>query len=493
MTLSTSVNTVSASAPVDARALLRVENLSVVLGGNTVVDSVSLSLERGVVLGIVGANGSGKTTLLRAIAGLQNAEPGGGIVIVGSSDDARPRSGSSVDSALGELVPEKLSKRERARMLAYMPQQAESHPFTVFEAVLMGRYPHLGRFALEGPHDRALAWEAMKRTAVIEFANRKINTLSGGERQRVVLARVLVQQAEVLLMDEPTASLDLRHQMLTMDLMREEATGRNAGVMVVMHDLSLAARYCDRLVLLDEGRKVADGTPWEVLTPENLRNSFGVEGLVEPDPVTGRPHVLLLGSANSEHAEMVGNGRTVHVICGAGSGRNLMHQLRAGGYTVTAGVLGTGDSDREAAERLGLEYVSAPPFSAITGTQHSEHLTLIQAADHVILCPMAVGLNNVRNVEAALAAESLLVIEPPKAVGGPDGAHVARASEGDAPHVPDTLNVPHVTKAQNAKNEEGAAIADFTDGRAPELRRELIERAGQVPETAVLFELARLR
>ena len=439
------------------RALLRVENLSVVLGGAMVLDSVSLSLERGVILGVVGANGSGKTTLLRAIAGLLDAESGG-IATFGSGGNATVSSGSPVDSTSGELVPEVLSHRERARMLAYMPQQAESHPFTVFEAVLMGRYPHLGRFALEGTRDRALAWEAMERTAITEFADRKLNTLSGGERQRVVLARVLVQQADLLLMDEPTASLDLRHQILTMDLVREEARKRNAGVIVVMHDLSLAARSCDRLVLLDGGRKVADGSPWEVLTPENLRTAFGVEGLVEPDPVTGRPHVLLLGSANSGRGEMVGTGRTVHLICGAGSGRELMHQARVAGYTVTAGVLGTGDSDREAAERLGLRYVSAPPFSAITDEQHSQHLALIGAADHVVLCPMAVGMNNVRNVEAALAAESLLVIEP----GG--------------------TNTP----------EGGATVADFTGGRAIRLRRELVERAGQVPESAVLFELARL-
>ena len=454
MTSSTSTKPGPASPPDPDRALLRVENLSVVLGGKMVVDSVSFSLERGVVLGVIGANGSGKTTLLRVIAGLLNAEPGGGIGFARSGRSggiAASNSGRPIDTENEGLEFGVLSHGERSRMLAYMPQHAESHPFSVFEAVLMGRYPHLGRFELEGPRDRALAWQAMERTSITEFADRKLSTLSGGERQRVVLARVLVQQADLLLMDEPTASLDLRHQMLTMDLVREEANGRNAGVVVVMHDLSLAARYCDRLVLLDGGRKVADGSPWEVLTPENLRTAFGVEGLVGPDPVTGRPHVLLLGSSNAGQSATVGSGRTVHLICGAGSGRELMHQVRVAGYTVTAGVLGTGDSDRETAERLGLRYVGAPPFSAITDEQHSEHLGLIGEADHVVLCPMAVGMNNVRNVEAASEAESLLVVTPP-----------------------------------------GGEVADFTEGRAAELRRELVERAGQVPEGAVLFELARL-
>ncbi len=419
--------------------LLQVEGLSTVLGGNTIVDSISLEVGRGEVVGVVGANGSGKTTLLKTIVGLLDAESGD-VLVDGLSMVAKGRPDHS----------------ERARKLAYMPQQAESHPFTAFESVLMGRYPHLGRFELEGAGDRELAWAAMERTSTAEFVNRRLDTLSGGERQRVVLARVLVQQADVLLMDEPTASLDLRHQILTMDLVREEAVNRNAGVVVILHDLSLAARFCDRLVLLHEGRKIADGTPWEVLTPENLRVAFGIEGLVEPDPVTGRPHVLVLGSENSGGEDLVGAGRTVHLICGAGSGRQLMHQLRVAGYTVTAGVLGTGDSDREAAERLRLDYVSAQPFSSVTDVQHKDHLVLVRAADHVVLLPMAVGMNNVRNIEAARAAGSLIVVEPPGVSGVGD-----------------------------------AVVGDYTDGLATSLRRGLIERVGEIPESTLLFELAR--
>ncbi len=431
--------------PVD-RPVLRVEDLSIGFDGVTVVNSVSLDVRRGEVVGMVGANGSGKTTLLRTVAGLLTAESGE--VRIDGLLAAQSRSSS---------VKVEISNSERARKMAYMPQLAESHPFTTLETVLMGRYPHLGRFELEGSADREMAWRAMERTSVVEFADRKLDTLSGGERQRVVMARVLVQAAELLLMDEPTASLDLRHQILTMDLVREEASERNVGAVVILHDLSLAARFCDRLVLLLEGRKIADGTPWKVLTPENLRVAFGVEGLVEPDPVTGKPHVLLLGTENSGREDLVGAGRTVHLICGAGSGRALMHQLRVAGYTVTAGVLGIGDSDREAAERLGIEYVGAPPFSSVTDDQHESHLKLVEAADHVVLLPMAVGMNNVRNVEAALVSSNLLVIEPPGAGGG----------IGDD------------------------VVGDYTDGMASRLRRQMIERVGEIPESTLLFELAR--
>jgi iron complex transport system ATP-binding protein len=439
----------------DVQRVLEVEELSIRLDGNLIVDSVSLEVRRGEVVGIVGANGSGKTTLMRTIAGLLDAESGeirlGGLLANGSA--------KSSGSGGAEL-----SAGDRARKLAYMPQLAESHPFTAFEAVLMGRYPHLGRFQLEGSSDRELAWLAMERTSVAEFANRKLDTLSGGERQRVVLARVIVQEAELLLMDEPTASLDLRHQILTMDLVREEARERGVGAVVILHDLSLAARFCDRLIILQDGRKIADGTPWDVLTSDNLRTAFGVEGLVEPDPVTGRPHVLLLGSENSTQTDLVGSGRTVHLICGAGSGRGLMHQLRVAGYTVTAGVLGTGDSDREAAERLGLEYVSAQPFAVISDEQHEAHMDLVQAADHVVLLPMAIGMNNVRNVVAAAGATSLFVVSAAAAGGGVSG------SDDDLP-----------------------GVADFTDGIAGELRRGLIEKSGEVQESTLLFELARSR
>jgi len=422
--------------------VLDVDGLSTRLDGRVIVDSVSLSVNRGEVVGVVGANGSGKTTLLRTLAGLLDADSGR-ISVDGVSFESSSQNGAT--------------RRERARKVAYMPQLAESHPFTAFESVLMGRYPHLGRFQLEGASDRDLAWEAMERTSTVEFVNRNLDTLSGGERQRVVLARVLVQQADLLLMDEPTASLDLRHQILTMDLVREEVSERDAGAIVILHDLSLAARYCDRLVILQDGKKIADGTPWEVLTPGNLRTAFGVEGLVEPDPVTGKPHVLLLGSENSSSKDLIGDGRGVHLICGAGSGRELMHQLRVAGYEVSAGVLGTGDSDREAAERLGLEYVSAPPFASISDEQHEAHLELVRAADHVVLCAMAVGMNNVRNVAAAAGTTSLFILEPPGAQGG----------DGDS------------------------EVADYTDGLASGLRRGLIEQFGEIPESALLFELAR--
>ena len=247
----------------------------VTLGGNTVLKGVSFESRPGEVVGLIGPNGAGKTTLLRVLAGL-----------------LRPDSGSL---HLGETSLTGMNASERARRIAFMPQHDSPHPFTALETVLMGRYAHLGRFQLEGKNDRKIAREAMARTDTLKFQGRQLDRLSGGERQRVVLARTLAQQAGIILLDEPSASLDLRHRLSMMETLKEEASGRSVAVVVAMHDVSLAGRYCDRLALMSEGMIVAEGHPESVLTTENLRAAFGVETAVQVDPASGQPQVWLIG------------------------------------------------------------------------------------------------------------------------------------------------------------------------------------------------------
>ena len=247
----------------------------VTLGGATVLRGVSFETRPGEVVGLIGPNGAGKTTLLRVLAGL-----------------LRPDSGSL---HLGQASLTSMNASERARRIAFMPQHDSPHPFTALETVLMGRYAHLGRFQLEGKNDRRIAREAMARTETLGFANRQLDRLSGGERQRVVLARTLAQQAGTILLDEPAASLDLRHRLSMMEALKQEAAGRSVAVVVAMHDVSLAGRYCDRLALMSEGMIVAEGHPESVLTAENLRAVFGVETTVQVDPASGHPQVWLIG------------------------------------------------------------------------------------------------------------------------------------------------------------------------------------------------------
>ncbi len=376
----------------DAGVYLGVDQLRVTLGGNPVLRGISCEVSRGEFVVVIGPNGSGKTTLLRALAGLIKAD-GGRIALAG------------VDTS-------ELSARERARSVAYLPQSSSSgYSFTAFEVALMGRYPRLGRFQLESESDREIAYRALERTEAAQFADRRIGELSGGERQRVMVARTLAQQPDLLLLDEPTSNLDLKHQLSLMALVRGEVANGLAAV-AVLHDLSLAARFADRLVLLKDGVVMADGSPGSVLTPANLRAAFEVDATVSPDPLTGRPRVNLTGPAGALGTEADGrSGGTVHLICGAGSGRFLMQTLVSAGYEVTVGHLGEGDTDREAADHLGVRYVGVSPFSPAGDEERQSHEALVAAADLVIVCDMPVGPNNFSNLNAAVGAGKLILVD----------------------------------------------------------------------------------
>ena len=391
--------------------VLAARNLCVKLGRAPVLQSVSFEARPGELAGLIGPNGAGKSTLLRALAGLLDADTG--------------------SVRFGQTELSRVPTRERARNISFMPQREATHPFTALETVLMGRYPHLGRFELEGINDRRIAREEMRRTRTDGFENRQMDTLSGGEKQRVMLARTIVQQAKVMLLDEPTASLDLKYRLEMMELLRSETARSNVAVVAALHDLSLAARYCDRLTLMSRGAIAAEGSPAEALTPENLRTAFGVEAIIEPDPVTGRPQVSLLGPSDAQSGANGQKDVRVHLICGAGSGRDLMRQLVSAGYAVTAGVLGLGDTDRETAEILGVPFVPAPPFSPIQDAQHERHLALVRSADIAALCSMAVGPNNLRNLKAAHSAKQLVIIEGPpfQELDYTDGAATALRSK----------------------------------------------------------------
>ena len=231
------------------------------------VRRVSLSVSPGRLLAVVGPNGAGKTTLLKLLSGTLTPQDGGVTLD---------------DRALSDL-----GDRERALAIAVVPQ-SESSPFpvTVREMVGMGRYAHLGPWERSGDRDRAVVEDAMARCAVTEFADRHLGELSGGERQRARIARALAQEAPVLLLDEPTAGLDLRYRMELFHLLRQlRAAG--LGVLVITHDLNLAARFADRLLLLDRGRARARGTPDEMLSRESLEAVYDWPLRVVPHPGPG--------------------------------------------------------------------------------------------------------------------------------------------------------------------------------------------------------------
>ncbi|PNP93719.1 ABC transporter ATP-binding protein [Sphingobium sp. SA916] len=242
---------------------IRAQGLSVRLGRHPAVSGVDLALGPGELVGIIGPNGAGKSTLIRAMLGLVKRENGS--VLIDGADSAR------------------LGRQQIARRIAYLPQGQTLHwPLAVERLVALGRLPHLGPLSRLSVEDEALIDAALMRADALHLKGRVATELSGGERARVLLARALAVGAPALIADEPLAALDPGHQIDVMDLLRAEARAGSL-VVTVLHDLGMAARYCDRLVLMDRGSPVADGAPLDVLTAGHLAKVYGISARIETD------------------------------------------------------------------------------------------------------------------------------------------------------------------------------------------------------------------
>ncbi len=373
--------------------------LTLAYNGSPVVRDLSFSLARGQFVGLVGANGSGKSTVVRALSRV--LPPVRGQVLLDGVNIHR------------------MSARELARRLAVVPQQVTvGFPFTAREVVLMGRAPHLTRFGLERERDYEIADRCLSLTGVAQFADRPITNLSGGERQRCLIARALAQEPDVLLLDEPTAHLDINHQIEILDLIRTLSAERGLATLVVLHDLNLASQYCDSLMLLAGGRLLAHGAPREVVTEEHIRAAYGADVQVRVQSSTGKPYVTLLSHLP---VPAPATRRTkIHLICGAGTGLPLMRRLRQLGFSVSVGVVNVADSDQLEAEALDLPRVEEAPFSPISEDSHQRNCELAKAADVVVVTGIPVGRGNLYNLEAAVKARGvgrrvLLIDDPPVA------------------------------------------------------------------------------
>ncbi len=241
--------------------------------GNKVLEDLSLQIDRGDFFIIIGPNGAGKSSLLKALAATEKIDEGT-ISLFGREQG-------------------KYGRMEFARLVALVPQGLESgFPFKVADTVLMGRSPHIGLLGLEKKNDHEIARDAMAATDTLHLASRTLSQLSGGEKQRVIIARAICQQPRILFLDEPTAALDLAHQLRIMDLLEKLRQEKGITICMVSHDINLAAMYAGRLLLLQQGRMVACGNPDEVVRRELLEKSYGCSLLVDENPVSGTRRVL---------------------------------------------------------------------------------------------------------------------------------------------------------------------------------------------------------
>ncbi len=361
------------------------DDVTVSLGGVSVLSGVSLAVESGTFLGLIGPNGAGKTTLLRTVNGI--LAPNSGLV-----------------SVAGEEV-HALSSGAASRLVATVPQDTTlSFDFSVRDVVEMGRHPHRDRLGRDPAATGTDPVEtAMERAGVARFGDRPITEVSGGERRRVLLARALAQDTPVLLLDEPTASLDVNHQIRTLELV-SDLVADGQTIVAAIHDLDLAARYCDDLALLSGGEIAAHGSPATVLERDALGDAFDAPIVRSRDRVTGAPSVTALPDTQPNRGEVV------HVVAGNGSGAGVLHELIAAGFDVSVGVLREGDPDAAVADQLGCEVVSVPPFSPIEGKLNRAR-ECARAADACLFADVAVGPENAANLDVLAESETPVLIQ----------------------------------------------------------------------------------
>ncbi len=350
---------------------IRAQNLHAGYGTIEIVKSVSCTFAPGTFTGIIGPNGSGKTTLLRTFS---RVIPASGILLL----DGKP---------VSDYTPAELGMA-----LGFVPQdEGRPFPYTVIQVVLMARYARTSRFAALVPEDYARCHRALAETGVSHLADRSIRTLSGGEWQRVLIARALAQDTKVLLLDEPTSHLDLSHQSDILTLMRRLA-GSGSTIVGVFHDLNLAALYCDRLIMIQHGQLVADGTPAQVLTPQKIREVYGADVVTSCHPATGRTFLMPIKTANGTNS--VGKPLNVQVISGGGSGSDLLHFLSGKCLSLSLGILATTDTDYLTAQALGIPCIPVLPFSPIPAHALEKFLRMLPRADRIILSVHPVGTGN---------------------------------------------------------------------------------------------------
>lgn len=355
-------------------AYLRTEKLAAGYDGKAWIREISIHASRGEIVTLIGPNGAGKSTILKSIAG--QLKPVGGIV--------------SLDGRTREQWPETEIAR---RMAVMMTERKQPELMTCFDVAAMGRYPHTGRFGILSETDREIVRNALSMVHAEELADRDFSRISDGQRQRILLARAICQQPQIILLDEPTSFLDIRHKMELLTILKMLVREKKIAVLMSMHELDLAQKVSDYIVCVGENKIWKCGTPEEIFTAENMEALFGIPagsyqaefGSLELPQVSGVPEIFVIG--------------------GNGSGIPVYRRLQRLGIPFVAGVLHENDLDYPVAKALAAHVISERPYEAIREETYEEALRMMKSCKQVICCLKEFGSMNRKNEELAQWAE----------------------------------------------------------------------------------------
>ncbi len=363
--------------------------------GREVLKGITISLLPGELIGLLGPNGAGKSTLIKALSKV--LKPIAGTIYLEGEDI------------------ESLSFKEIAKRIGVVPQETTlEYKFTAYDIVMMGRNPYISRFKGETGLDRDIVIEAMKVTNTLEFADRPITELSGGEKQRVILARALAQNPKILLLDEPTSHLDISYQIEMLNLIKRLIKEKYIGALSAIHDPNLASQFCDKIILMKDGKIYDFGTPKEVLTSKNLKEVFNIDVIVKQHPIYDSIYILPLAKTSKEYLDY---SKKIHVICGGGTGAKILYLLHKR-FELSTGVINLLDSDADVCNELGINGVFEAPFSPISEESYRKNIAMIDASDIIIITSVPFGEGNLLNLKAFeyainIGKKTIMIDSPP--------------------------------------------------------------------------------
>nr|WP_225877797.1 ABC transporter ATP-binding protein [Alkalibacter mobilis] len=362
---------------------LSLKNITVAYGDKIILENLNVEINKGEFVSIIGPNGTGKSTLIKAITDLIDVK--NGVICI----DGRKNSN--------------ISRKERAKLIAVVPQEFNiDFDFNAFDIVMMGRNPHQYGKDKDPVKDYEVVNEAMLMTNTWQLKDRYFNELSGGERQRIIIARAIAQQSDIILLDEPTSHLDVHHQLEVLELVRMLNKNKKITVLAVLHDINMAARFSDRLILLNEKKVLADGPPDYVVDEKILGKVYAMEMLVRNNNLLSSKEVIPIRVIKEKKSM---EGVKVHVIGGGGSGEQILERLNSLGVDLSSGVVNQGDSDWEICKMLKITTVEGKPFSEIDDKTHKENIELIKEADFILVTDVPFGSGNLKNLQALTHAD----------------------------------------------------------------------------------------